>query len=187
MIGLAITALSMLAATSPLIRPTTVTSATASSNESASANANATANANANAVAFPSLKMPKLPKISMPKFHMPHFPKREHSGDPMQVTARRLESMVREQEAWYAGHSTYTTNAGALVSTAKPATAGFEKVQVQVLYAGKKGWTAMASHPDAPGKSCVIYVGYRSALPMIPRTRTDAVDAAQEAKAACDN
>lgn len=134
-----------------------------------------------------AIGMPHIPKPKFPKLRMPHLPKREKSGDPMNATALRLRALVGDQEAWYADHATYSTNATKIAKSAKKADGELEKVQVQVLFASKKGWSAMASHPDAPGKSCVIYVGFRNTLPMIPRTRADAVEAVQEGKAACDN
>lgn len=133
--------------------------------------------------AFPSVKMPRLP---MPRLRIPHLPKRNGSSAAISQIERRLKAMVTDQESWYADHASYGANANALARNTTRADSAFGRVQVQVLYAGKKGWTAMASHPDAPGKTCVIYVGYRNSLPLIPRTRADAVDASTEAQPACD-
>jgi hypothetical protein len=165
MIGVSIVALSLLVNLSSAPAPTTVPVAS-----------------------LPSLKLPslKLPHISLPKLRMPHLPKRDGSGDPLAQTSRRLTALVGDQEKWYSDHAAYSTNASKLSSNRLRADTALDKVQVQVLYASTKGWTAMASHPDAPGKSCVIYVGYRNALPIVPRTRADAADAVQEAKPICD-
>jgi hypothetical protein len=135
------------------------------------------------AVSVPSIK---LPRISMPKWRLPHFPKHERAADPLAQTARRLSTLVSEQEGWYASHGTYSTNASKVAANSTRADSTLDKVQIQVLYASKKGWTAIASHPDAPGKNCVVYVGYRNSLPLVPRTRADAADAEREGKPTCD-
>ncbi len=169
MIGASIVALSMLFSTSELLRSVVVPS-------------DATA-------AFPGIKMPKLPKmptVSMPKMRLPRLPKRAGSSDAVAQTARRLRTLVTEEERWFAEHGRYDANTSAVAQRGAPADSGLDRVHVQMLYAGRKGWTAMASHPDAPGKSCVIYVGNRNALPMVPRTRTDALDASSAGQPACD-
>ena len=132
---------------------------------------------------IPALKIPRIP---MPKLRFPRLPKRNASSAAVTQTERRLKALVADQESWYAYHGQYSSNAYSAARNATRADPSLEKVQIQVLYAGKKGWTAMASHPDAPGKTCVIYVGYRSSLPLIPRTRADALDAAAEGKPTCD-
>ena len=168
MIGASIVALSMLFSTSDLPGSVGASDATAT---------------------FPGIKMPKLPKVptvSMPKMRLPHLPKRAGSSDAVAKTERRLRTLVAEQERWYAEHGRYDANVSAVAVSGAPADSGLDRVHVQMLYAGRKGWTAMASHPDAAGKSCVIYVGNRNALPMVPRTRSDAVDASSAGQPACD-
>lgn len=132
---------------------------------------------------FPSVSMPHIP---FPKFRIPKFGKREAGLEPMDVVAMRLTDMVGDQEAFYADHASYGTHPTRRQRADSTNRAALEQVQVQVLYAGKKGWTAIASHPDAPGKNCVVYVGYRTSLPMIPRTRADATDAVVEGQPVCD-
>jgi hypothetical protein len=44
----------------------------------------------------------------------------------------------------------------------------------------------MASHPSAPGKSCVVFVGLREKLPILPRTHESAQEALLEGVPACD-
>jgi len=96
----------------------------------------------------------------------------------------RLKAMVRDQEAWYSDHRRYSKDVNAVQSAATRADASFEGVQLQVLFADRRGWTAMASHPDAPGKSCVIFVGYRT---LVPRTRGSALEATTEGLPVCDH
>lgn len=133
--------------------------------------------------AFPSVKMPHIP---IPKLRMPKLPKRNTADAPLDVVSRRLKVLVGQQESWYADHGSYGTQPGKMRRATDSSVAGADLVQVQVLYAGKKGWTAIASHPDAPGKNCVVYVGVRNSLPLVPRTRANATDASSEALPACD-
>ncbi len=168
MIGASIVALSILFSSSDLSRSVVESDATA---------------------AFPGIKMPKLPKVptvSMPKMRLPHLPKRAGSSDAVAQTERRLRTLVAEEERWFAEHGRYDANTSDVALSGAPADSALDRVHVQMLYADRKGWTAMASHPDAPGKSCVIYVGNRNALPMVPRTRTDALDASSAGQPACD-
>ena len=124
--------------------------------------------------------------VPVPKLHLPRLSRRDASAEALASTARRLKALVAEEEAWYADHGRYGKNPFAMARRSGKPDAALERVQVQVLFAGSKGWSAMASHPDAPGKSCVIYVGYRTALPVIPRTRADAADAVAEGAPVCD-
>lgn len=133
--------------------------------------------------ALPGIKMPHL---SMPKLRFPRLTRRRGTSDAVLQTERRLKALVVDQEHWYAGHARYGVNPNSVAQASTRADTRLEKVQVQVLYAGKKGWTAIASHPDAPGKNCVIYVGDRASLPMVPRTRAGAVDASVQGEPACD-
>jgi hypothetical protein len=132
---------------------------------------------------FPTVSMPRIP---FPKLRFPKFGKRDAGLQPMDIVALRLTNMVGDQESLYADQGSYGTHPARRPSADTTNRAALEQVQVQVLYAGKKGWAAMASHPDAPGKNCVVFVGQRTSLPMIPRTRADAVDAAVEGQPACD-
>ena len=96
----------------------------------------------------------------------------------------RLKDLVGQQESFYADHSTYTKNSYKLPTRGDSVAANV--VQLQILFAGKKGWSAVASHPDAPGKSCVVYVGDPENLPIIPRTRAQGNEATIEGVAVCD-
>lgn len=140
------------------------------------------------AFGLPSLRFPSIrfPHIPMPRFRMPSLPKRNGDAESLALVAKRLDQMVSEQEQSYADHGRYVTHPAPVAAAAMDSAAEPDRVQVQVLYAGKKGWTAIASHPDAPGKNCVIYVGQRTSLPLVPRTRADARDATAEGQPACD-
>ncbi len=108
----------------------------------------------------------------------------------MNLVEQRMRSLVAQEEMWYSVHGSYSKDIAALSGAKKVDSAAAEDsvdlVQVQVIYAHRRGWTAIASHPAAPGKSCVIFVGDRQSLPIVPRTRADANEARTEAVPACD-
>ena len=104
----------------------------------------------------------------------------------MSLVDRRLRLLVSQQEAWYADHARYGGNVSGVARKDVVNDAGMDKVDVQVLYASTRGWTAVAAHPDAPGKTCVVFVGHRERIPLIPRTRADANVAADEGRPVCD-
>jgi hypothetical protein len=127
-----------------------------------------------------------MPAIHMPKVRLPRLPKRGGVTEAVELTERRLKALVGDQEAWYADHGRYGSNAYTVAGNKTRVDSTFSRVSILVLYAGKRGWTAMATHPDAPGKSCVIYVGYQNTLPMALRTRANALQPEKEGQAVCD-
>ena len=129
---------------------------------------------------FPRLSFPRIPH---PSFRLPHFRRPVGTNTALDRAGSRLKAMVRDQEAWYSDHGRYSKDANAVQSAVTRADATLERVQLQILFADRRGWTAMASHPDAPGKSCVIFVGYRT---LVPRTRGAAMEAVKEGMPACD-
>ena len=126
------------------------------------------------------------PRFPKPKFRIPGRAKRNAAAVAMTQVDRRLRLLVSQEEAWYAQHSRYGREVPRVARLDAVADSSLNAVQVQVLYASTKGWMAMASHPDAPGKSCVVFVGVRERLPLIPRTRADATVAENEGRPACD-
>jgi hypothetical protein len=143
-----------------------------------------TANATAARPASPTVW--GLPSIKLPKLRLPRLRKPASSSATMSLVEARLKALVGDEEGYYADHGHYGAQTSQLPQTMKVDRKRFDEVDVQMLYAGKRGWSAMASHPSAPGRTCVIYVGFRNNLPMIPRTRADGLDAKQEGQAACD-
>lgn len=111
---------------------------------------------------------------------------KKSSNEPMALVDRRLRLFVAQQEAWYAEHARYGSNVSGVARKDVVNDAGMDKVDVQVLYASTKSWTAVATHPDAPGKSCVVFVGNREGIPLVPRTRADANVATDEGRPVCD-
>lgn len=108
------------------------------------------------------------------------------SRKPMELVELRLRELVGQQESWFVQNARYGRDARR-IGNARPGdeTAHFE-VQVEILYAGKRGWSAIGSHPKAPGRTCVVYVGYRERLPILPRTHADGRSATLEGIPACD-
>ena len=124
--------------------------------------------------------------IELPHIRLPHFPKRKHEYEGQVALMKlRLHNLVTQQEQWYSEHNSYSKDGYKLSTLGGDSTAA-SVVQLQIVFAGKKGWSATASHPDAPGKSCVMFVGANESLPLIPRTRADGIEATNEAVAVCD-
>ena len=148
----------------------------------------AAGNKAANVVA-PGNSAPAVTAAWAPKFRFPHLPKfnRNHSDDVgMAQMNRRLRNLVVQEEQFYADNGTYSRDVSRLSARVAGDTASVNHVQVQILWAGKKGWNAIASHADAPGKSCTIYVGDREKFPIVPRTRAEGIEASMEGIPACD-
>ena len=97
----------------------------------------------------------------------------------------RLRDLVVQEEAYYAQNKTYTRNVK-LVSGVTLGDSTANGVQIEILFANSKAWTAVASHSNAPGRSCVAYVGHPEALPLMPRTRLEGNSATMEGMPACD-
>ncbi|HXO85244.1 MAG TPA: hypothetical protein VN803_06940 [Gemmatimonadales bacterium] len=95
-----------------------------------------------------------------------------------------LRNLVVAQENYFANHGTYTTDVSALglFRGGKPA----DSVWVQVVNAGGRSWNGRAIHMAANGKSCVIYVGFKTDLPSAPVTDADSLPAKNEGEPVCD-
>ncbi len=132
------------------------------------------------AIGFPR---PSLPRLPHPSIRLPRFRRPGGSNGGLDRVGLRLKAMVRDQEAWFSDHGRYSKDVNAVQSAVTRADASFDRVQVQVLFADRRGWTAIASHPDVPGKSCVIFVGYRT---LVPRTRGAALEVMAEGMPTCD-
>jgi hypothetical protein len=103
----------------------------------------------------------------------------------------RLRALLVAQEAYYSDNGTYTTNMmvlGRHDPALAPANAikRRDSVSVQVIFAGGRGWTGVASHWGLRGKSCVVYVGYPEELPKLPITRADRRTPTEEGVPTCD-
>jgi pyruvate dehydrogenase E2 component (dihydrolipoamide acetyltransferase) len=112
-----------------------------------------------------------------------------------QMTAK-LRTVLAAQEHHYSDHGTYTTSMTALgriessLALPKPTTATIvrrDSVSVQIIFAGGRGWTGIASHWGLRGRSCVVYVGMPEELPKLPMTRADRRTPTEEGVPACDS
>jgi len=110
----------------------------------------------------------------------------EEAAKPMSLVDRRLRDLVVQQETWFAKEGRYGRNAYRAGQLREGDSTAYEQVEVEILYAGTVGWTALGAHPSARGKSCVIFVGARDRLPMIPRTHKEGRTADFEGIPACD-
>ena len=104
----------------------------------------------------------------------------------MELVERRLRDLVGQQESWFVQNARYGRDARRIGSARPGDTTAFFHVQVEILYAGRNGWTAIGSHPSAPGRTCVVFVGFRDRLPIVPRTHRDGNEARLEGMPACD-
>lgn len=88
-----------------------------------------------------------------------------------------LRTLVTNQEAHFSDHTTYTLDLG------RARYRSTNGVAVVMLKATGTGWSARATHPRLPGKSCVIWVGSVSPL---PTTDGSGRRAAAEGEPTCD-
>jgi hypothetical protein len=129
---------------------------------------------------------PGFPRFSLPRLRIPGRSRRNAADAPMALVDRRLRLLVTQQEVWFSEQARYDREVPHVARLDAVKDSLLNAVQVQVIYATSKGWTAIASHPAAPGKSCVVFVGRRETIPIIPRTRLDAAVAEDEGRPACD-
>lgn len=124
---------------------------------------------------FPGIGLPKFLKIKT----------RRGAEVEVNVMKARLRELVVQEETFYAQNKVYTRNVNRVSALSKP-DSSTNSVQIEILFANSKGWTAVASHPNAPGRTCVAYVGNPESIPMIPRTRHEGNSASMEGIPACD-
>lgn len=132
----------------------------------------------------PSVSASWAPKIHFPR--LPHFSRRNTTQRSIAQMNTRLRNLVVEQEAWYVQNKSYSKDVNKLSNMAAGDSAARSNVQVQIVYATRSAWTAIATHPNAPSKSCVVYVGVREKLPLVPRSWAEGNEANMEGIPACD-
>jgi hypothetical protein len=94
-----------------------------------------------------------------------------------------LRNLITTQEKYWYDHGSYTTDGVALGTHPAPKD---QPVMVQVIFAGSRGWTGIATYRGLKGKSCVVYVGVETELPKIPATWADQTPAKGEGQPTCD-
>jgi hypothetical protein len=109
-----------------------------------------------------------------------------------QMTSK-LRNVLAAQEGHYSDHGTYTTSMTSLgrydsgLAPAKMNSTRRDSVSIQVIFAGGRGWTGIASHWGLRGRSCVVYVGIAEELPKLPITRADRRTPTEEGVPICDS
>jgi hypothetical protein len=94
-----------------------------------------------------------------------------------------LRNLITAQEKYWNEHGTYTTDGNSL--GVYPSKAG--EASVQVIFAGSRGWTGMATDRALKGKSCVVFIGVENELPGgAPKTMGAGIAAQTEAVPVCD-
>ena len=108
---------------------------------------------------------------------------REDTAQAIKEMAMSLRDLTIAQERYWMEHGTYTTDAKALgiFKTGDRATA-------QVLFAGGRSWTGLATVRGLKGKSCVSFVGDADDVVKMPKTQADGrtPKASQEGQPICD-
>lgn len=95
-----------------------------------------------------------------------------------------LRMLVTAEEGHWAQRGTYTTD---MMSLGFANRRGAEDAHPQVLFAGSRGWTALATHRALKGMTCVMYVGIPDEMPVkLPATRRDGRVAEEEGAPTCD-
>lgn len=98
----------------------------------------------------------------------------------------RLRDLVVAQERHWSDHGTYTTDVSALGFFEKGRRTPPDSASVQVISAGGRGWSGIATHRALRGKSCVVFVGNADELPKVPVTLAGRRPAETEGKVECD-
>jgi hypothetical protein len=76
-----------------------------------------------------------------------------------ETVRRSLRRLVVAEETYYAENGVYTDDLSRIGYTPEPGT------DVRFLWLARTDWAASASHPEVPGRDCVIYVGRAHAPP----------------------
>jgi hypothetical protein len=103
-------------------------------------------------------------------------PKATDEEEAFNVLRRALRRLVSAEQGFYAENGAYTEDLDRLGYRAEA------PAKVKFLWLTREGWAASATHPDLPGRDCVIFVGRVNAAP----TSLKYVRTAREGVAACD-
>ena len=106
----------------------------------------------------------------------PAAPKASGEEQSFNVLRRALRRLVSAEQSFYAENGAYTEDLERLGYRAEA------PAKVKFLWLTREGWAASATHPDLPGRDCVIFVGRVNAAP----TSLKYVRTAREGVAACD-
>jgi hypothetical protein len=104
------------------------------------------------------------------------------AGNAQNFMKMRLRELMMAEEQAYQELNTYTADMSKLMLAKRTG----DVVVLRVISAGPAGFSAEATHPAMPGKSCVIYAGPVSSLPGTPQTLTDHTQPLGERDLVCD-
>ena len=71
----------------------------------------------------------------------------------LDLVRRELRRLVVAEETYYAENGTYTDDLARISFTPR------NDADVRFLWLARGGWAASGTHPDVPGRDCVVYVG----------------------------
>jgi hypothetical protein len=94
----------------------------------------------------------------------------------------RLRELMMAEEQFYQESNAYTTDQSKLMLARRTG----DVVVLKISFAGPAGWSAEATHPALPGKSCVTYAGPVTSLPRAPETFADHTQPLGERDMVCD-
>ena len=106
------------------------------------------------------------------------------SSDVQEMKAA-LRALTVKQEAFWSDHGSYTADMSQLGLYVKGAPAN-SSAHVQVIFAGSRGWTGMATQRTLTGRSCVIFVGEAAELPKLPATMKSKAMPSDQGVPVCD-
>jgi hypothetical protein len=89
----------------------------------------------------------------------------EPALDPVSAAANfakirsTLRRLVEAEETFFAENGTYSDDLGHIGMRSDPST------RIRFLWISRDGWAASGSHPELPGRDCVVFVGQAQAPP----------------------
>ena len=98
------------------------------------------------------------------------------AGQRFETIRRGLRRLVVAEETYYAENGVYTDDLTRIGYTPEADT------HIRFLWLERTGWAASGSHPEVPGRDCVIYVGRAHG----PPTTTHDVRPGREGTPVCD-
>jgi hypothetical protein len=81
-----------------------------------------------------------------------------------------LKDIVVQEEVFYSTARRYTKDTADLIAVRPPSLRDSNQFVV-IHFAGQEAWSAEGTDTRFPTKSCVIYIGRRMDIPVVPATR----------------
>ena len=110
------------------------------------------------------------------------FPPGYRSINARNYMIMRLRELAMAEEQAYNETTSYQSDISKLMLARRTG----DVVVLRVTFAGPAGWSAEATHPSLPGKSCVTYAGPANLLPSVPETMSDHTRPLGERDMVCD-